>query len=163
MTFKETKEGYSVYILHRGEDDVSVSTGKVTAVSMPRISAPQMGVFSPAQTQQMVVDVTIDDGVKTRTYTIPEGHSTTYAGNDLVLSTSKEGIVHEVEAMKGRADEVLRSVEKNRTLSSKCERILEEWNPVMKEKRETEERFGKIEDKLGEMSQVLQAISAKLA
>jgi len=160
MTFKDVKAGYLVYLLHRKDNEIKVTTGKVTAVSLPRIQVPQQ--FVPAQTQQLVVDVTIDDEGITKSYTIPETHTTTYAGNDLVLSTTKDGILREVEAMKASAEEVLASVDKNKAVVSSCDKILTEWNPVFKEKKETEERFGKIENALSDMSNILKAISDKV-
>jgi len=143
MTFKDIKTGYNIYMLHKG-DDMSLAIGKVISVSAPRI--PQgANMFQPNQTQQLVVDITIDENGQQKTYTIPDMLEVTYAGTDLAIATSKEAVVREIEAMKGRADDVIGSIDKQRKISSQCAKLLEEYNPAMKEKRENEERFQRLE------------------
>lgn len=99
---------------------------------------------------QIVADVTIQNGNKSATYTIPENLSITYAG-DIVLSTDKDGLVHEIEALKNRAEQILASVDKQREILDKANGLLAELNPVFKEKKETDLRFSKIEKSICEM------------
>ena len=73
----------------------------------------------------MVVDVTIDAKGATKTYTIPETATITYAAN-LVLSTDKEGILREVEAMKSASEQALAQVDKHKDTIAKCDELLEE-------------------------------------
>lgn len=150
MTFKEIKPNYPVYALYRG-DEPRVVQGKIINVSMPHVE-PVMGIN---KTAQMVVDVTAEIDGKTSSYSIPESLSVTYAGTDLVLSTDREGIIREVEGMKAQSEEILASVDKHKKILDGCNVILTEWNPAYKEKRETEERFNKIETSIGRLSELV--------
>ncbi len=157
MLFKDLKIGYQVYILHKGED-IKVSVGKVIAVSPPRFPQTQ-GNF---QAMQMVVDVTIEENGESRTYTTPDSLSVTYAGNELVIATEREGILREIETIKAHNEEELSKVANRRALVAKCERILTEWNPMFKEKRENEERFAKLETSMTDLKSMLSGLIKEL-
>lgn len=148
MLFKDLKAGYPVYIFHK-DGEKRITQGKVTAISPSHLPpTPTM------QTMQMVVDVTIDDGGLSRTYTIPDNISVTYA-NDLVLSTDRDGVIREVEILKNQCAEELAKIEEYKKAVSECEKILSEWNPVFREKRETEERFSKLETSMSELKSMM--------
>lgn len=160
MTFKEIKTGYPTYHLNRST--VQVSQGKVKDASPAHVqqSNPmQPSMFSP--TQPMVVDITIEEGGTTKTYTIPENLDTTYAG-DMVISTSRENIIREVEAMKARSEEAIAQQSHHKEVIGKCDTILTEWNPAFKEKKQTEERFGKIEDQIADIGKMVKTLIDKL-
>lgn len=145
MVFKDVKQNYSVYILNK--QDMSITDGKVISVGFPHMdlnSKPAIGQSG------MVVDVTIESGEKTATYTIPENLSITYAG-DIVLSTDKQGLIYEIESMKSTAEKILESVPKQKEVVEKATALLADINPVYKEKKETEQRFAKIEESISRM------------
>ena len=150
MMFKDIKQNYPVFIFNK--QDLSVVQGKVVATTFPhvdmnstqKVNPTALSPASPLGTQ-MVVDVTIEAGGKTATYTIPESLSVTYAGN-VVLSTDRDGITREVEALKSSAEQVLSSVDRQKEIVEKTTSLLAELNPAYKEKKETEERFSAIEE-----------------
>ena len=150
MMFKDIKQNYPVFIFNK--QDLSVVQGKVVATTFPhvdmnsaqKVTPTSLSPASPLGTQ-MVVDVTIEAGGKTATYTIPESLSVTYAGN-MVLSTDREGIAREVEALKSSAEQVLSSVDRQKEIVEKTTSLLAELSPAYKEKKETEERFSAIEE-----------------
>lgn len=150
MLFKDLKQNYPVHIFDK--QNVEYIQGKVTSVSLPRMQMPSMNMNS--LNNSMVVDITIDAGGRSATYSIPEGLSVTYAGN-LVLSVEVDGIVKEIEAMKNTAEQVLNSVERQKEIKKKTCELLVELNPVYKEKKDTEERFNKIETSVSEMKNML--------
>ena len=155
MLFKELKQGYPVYILCKGER-MRVTTGKAVNISLPY--APAMKGGQPPEynpmTMQMVVDVTVEaDGV-TKTYSIPETLSVTYA-DGIVLATSKDGIIHDVEAMKGQSVEVVNSIDKHKKIIEDCDRILEEWNPQLAETRKQDQRISGLEEKVEGIGKML--------
>lgn len=143
MLFKDVKQNYTVYILDK--QDMNISQAKVSAVGFPR-----MDIMQNTHNTQTVVDITLDSNSKIATYTIPENLSVTYAGN-IVLSTDKDGLMHEIEAMKNNAEQVLASVDKQKQILDKANTLLSELNPVYKEKKETDLRFSKIENSISEM------------
>nr|UWD62758.1 MAG: hypothetical protein [Bacteriophage sp.] len=59
--------------------------------------------------------------------------------------------MHEIEAMKNNAEQVLASVDKQKQILDKANTLLSELNPVYKEKKETDLRFSKIENSISEM------------
>ena len=149
MLFKDIKQNYPVYILDKQE--FCIIQGKATAVSFPRIEMNQKTGRS-----EMVIDVTVEANGKTATYAIPENLSVTYAGN-IVLSTDKQGLTGEVEAMVASADQVIASVAHAQKIKDNAPTILAELNPVYREKQETEQRFGKIEGSISEMKELMQS------
>lgn len=144
-----------VYILDTRE--LALIQGKATQISFPRLDMNQK-----TGKTEMVVDVTIEANGKTATYTIPEGHSVTYAGH-LVLATEKSGLVGEVEAQKANAEQVLASAARAKDIIDKAPMLLAELNPMFKEKQKTEQRFGKIETSIDEMKGMMESLLKKLS
>ena len=155
MLFKDLKIGYPVYIFHK-DGEKRITQGKVTAISPSRL--PQTPSL---QTMQMVVDVTIDDGGSSRTYAIPDNTSVTYT-HGLVLSTDREGVIREVEILRNQCADELAKIEEYRKSVSECEKILAEWNPVFREKRETEERFSKLETSMSDLKSMMSGLIKEL-
>ena len=155
MLFKDLKIGYPVYIFHK-DGEKRITQGKVTAISPSRL--PQTPSI---QTMQLVVDVTIDDGGSSRTYAIPDNTSVTYS-NGLVLSTDREGVIREVEILRNQCADELAKIEEYRKSVSECEKILTEWNPVFREKRETEERFSKLETSMSDLKSMMSGLIKEL-
>ena len=138
MTFKELKQGYPIYMLDK--DKLEVKCGKVRENSFPRIE--QMN-----GQRTMVVDVSVECDGKTATYTMPEDSCVVYA-NNLVISTHQQGLTTEVEKMKEEAERILASVDRQEKIISVADDLLAQLNPTLKEKRETEQRFQKIEGRM---------------
>jgi len=161
MLFKDVKTGYPIFILHK-TDPLILSQGKV--ISNPTTHVSQIQPFNPMNTQttQMMVDVTIEDGGVTKTYTIPETSSVTY-GNDLVLSTDREGLIREVESMKAVSQDHLNQVSFHEKRLASCEKILSDLNPAFKEKKDTEARFGKIENDMKDVKTMITDLIKKLS
>lgn len=155
MLFKDLKIGYPVYIFHK-DGEKRITQGKVTAISPSRL--PQTPSL---QTMQMVVDVTIDDGGSSRTYAIPDNTSVTYT-NGLVLSTDRDGVIREVEILRNQCADELAKIDEYRKSVSECEKILAEWNPVFREKRETEERFSKLETSMSDLKSMMSGLIKEL-
>lgn len=147
MIFKDIKSGYPVYILDRGK--MEAVTGKVVGVSGPRYMQMQ-GI----QQTQIVVDITIETDGVSQQYAIPESLSVTYSG-DLVLSTDREGILREVEALKGKSVDIVNSIDKHKATIESCDRILQEWNPAFAERKKQEERITGLESKVDKISDML--------
>lgn len=142
MLFKDTKAGYPVYLLDK--EQTKATQGKVISVSAPRVQTPQGTTFAPSLTASLVVDVTIEAEGTTRTYTIPETSALAYAGL-LVLSTDKEGILREVQALKTASEDALSKIAKHEQTIAGCNKVLEEWDTAFAEKRKTDERITGIE------------------
>lgn len=152
LLFKDIKQNYPVYILDKQE--LTLIEGKVTQVSFPHLESSQRPGGIMGQ-QPMVIDVTISAGGKVATYTIPEHLCITDAGSTLVLSTEKETLIHEVEAMKNNAIQVLSTIDRQKDIIDKSEKLLVELNPATKEKAAYEKRFKSIESSVGDIKEIL--------
>lgn len=133
MLFRDIKPNYPVYFLDK--DKVTAYEGKVVSASVPR--------YIPTQTS-LVVDITIEANGATHTYTIPESSTLTYA-NNVVLSTDKDGILREVQAMKSASEHHLSETEHHREIVDSCNRLLEEIDTTFAEKRKQDKRIEGIE------------------
>lgn len=157
MTFKELKQGYPVYILDK--ENLKVKNGKVQNASFPRVDMME-------GQRQMVVDVTVECDGKTATYTMPEDSCVVYAKN-LVISTHTQGLTAEVEKMKGEAEQILASVDRQNAIIDCADDLLAQLNPTLKEKRETEQRFQKIEGRMNgvddKLDKLLSLVQSKTA
>lgn len=146
MTFKELKQGYPVYILDK--EKLTVKQGKVVNASFPRIDTQSTG-------RQMVVDITLEQDGKNAVYTMPEDSAVVYA-NNLVLSTEQHCLAVEVEKMKADAERILATVDAQKGIIEVADDLLAQLNPSFKEKRETEQRFEKIETRLDKLIQLME-------
>lgn len=148
LLFKDIKQNYPVYILDK--QNISLIEGKVTQVSFPHLDSR-----NTYGTSHMVVDVTITAGDKVATYTIPEHLSITEAGPSIVLSTEKENLGHELEAMKNSALQIIASVDRQKEIVEKADLLLRDLNPVFKDKALYEERFRNLETGMCDIKELL--------
>lgn len=154
MLFKDIKQNYPVFILNK--QDVTFSQGKVTSVSLPH-----MDNSNPMVMGKSVIDVAIETEGKSATYAIPENLSIVYAG-DIVLSTDRDGIMREVEAMKASAEQAIKNVERQKMIVEKSTSLLTELNPVFKEKQENEQRMTKMENSIEELKNMFAGFMKKM-
>lgn len=153
MTFKELKQGYNIYILDK--DCMCVKQAKVISVSAPHIDKKTFEIGAA-----LVVDVMLDiDGVG-GTYTFKEDTETGYA-QQTVITTDKQNILREVEVIKSQTEDALSQVDAHRERLQKCNDILSEYNPAIKEKRAIDERFGKLESSMDELKDMLSGLLTK--
>ena len=120
MIFRDIKQHNKVYILDKM--NVTIDEGIVTAVGIPQ----------PNMEGKIVIDVTINVKDKQATYTIPEQLSVTRA-NNLVLATDQKDLIQELETMKTNAKLIIDSVETQKTILQKADKLLLELNPILKE------------------------------
>lgn len=150
MTFRELKQGYSLYILDK--DSMSVKQGRVVSVSAPHIDKKGFELGA-----KLVVDVMLDvDGVTT-TYTFKEDSDVGYF-NSTVITADKQNILREVEATKSQSEEVLSQTDMHRKRLERCNIILADLNPAIREKQAIDERFVKLEGSIDEIKHMLSNI-----
>ena len=147
MFFKDLKATYPVYIFDRAS--VTVSTPKVTDVSIPHVDAKVGGATS------LVVDVATEDG---NTYVIMSDCDIAYPDGK-VIATELQPILREITAMKSSAEQALRQVDTNKKLVDQCNSLLADLDPVQRERQKTEERFTKIEEMQRQMYDMLKTMS----
>ena len=149
MLFKDLKTNYPVYIFDKAT--TSVQEGKVVNTGLPHFDLNQPSY------SRMVTDVTIKVGDITKTYTFKDDSDIGYADN-LVISPNRDVILREVESVKDQSEQILEQIDLHKTTVDKCNKILSEFNPVFKEKKETEQRFSQLESSVTDIKTMLSNI-----
>lgn len=153
MTFRELKQGYSIYVLDK--DSMCVKQAKVMSVSTPHIDKRGFEIGA-----SLVVDVVLDIDGAIATYTFKEDTETGFFGTN-VITVDKQNIVREVEVVKTQSEEALSQVDIHKDRLSKCNEILAEFNPAIKEKQAIDQRFVKLEGSIDEIKNMLSNIVNK--
>lgn len=139
IQFKDIRAGHTLYLFDKEKTDYMPS--KVENVKPPYFTTS--GV-------QKVVDVTLQRCGESKTYVVPEDASVAYVGS-LMIATEKEQVQLEVMGVRGAADARLKSHDADIECVEQCDKVLEQLDETIAEKRETERRFASIEQKLNEL------------
>ena len=142
MLLKDCQKGYPIFILNRNE--IAACQGKIIDVSRPHFDSR-----NPTSTG-MVIDVTVEIDGKQTSFVMSENANIAYTDN-LVISCDRTDIMREVELICSRNEEELKQTAVREKTVQKCKAIIEEWNPAVKQQRETDERISKIETALTEL------------
>ena len=140
MLFKELKGNYPIFLLDRAT--LSFEQAKVMNVQ-PNYQSVNMN--------RMEVNVTIQtkEG-KQNTYAVADSEQSAYAGN-LFISTSKDCIINEVNALKNASEEILSKVEEHKKTVERGKELLAELDTSFRDQQKTNERLNQMESKLDEI------------
>lgn len=166
MLFKDIKQNFPIYILDKSS--VELTKGKVTATTFPRPDNQQNNYNMPngnygtvvnpinQNNQRMVIDLTIEAGGRSATYTVSENASVNYAGN-LIITTEPSLLASEVEAIKNSAEQALapERVNQLKDMLEKSTALLSELNPTFKQQQEYDKRLGTMENSVNELKDML--------
>lgn len=140
MLFKELKGNYPIFLLDRAT--LSFEQAKVMNVQ-PNYQSVNMN--------RIEVNVTIQNKEgKQNTYAVADSEQSAYAGN-LFISTSKDCIINEVNALKNASEEVLSKVDEHKQTVEKCKNLLAELDTSFRDQQKTNERLNQMESKLDEI------------
>lgn len=140
MLFKELKGNYPIFLLDRAT--LKFEQAKVMNVQ-PNYQSVNMN--------RIEVNVTIQNKEgKQNTYAVADSEQSAYAGN-LFISTSKDCIINEVNALKNASEEVLSKVEEHKQTVEKCKELLAELDTTFRDQQKTNERLDQMESKLDEI------------
>lgn len=140
MLFKELKSNYPIFLLDRAT--LSFEQARVMNVQ-PNYQSVNMN--------RIEVNVTIQNKEgKQNTYAVADSEQSAYAGN-LFISTSKDSIINEVNALKNASDEVLSKVEEHKQTVEKCKNLLAELDTSFRDQQKTNQRLDQMESKLDEI------------
>ena len=140
MLFKELKSNYPIFLLDRAT--LNFEQARVMNVQ-PNYQSVNMN--------RIEVNVTIQNKEgKQNTYAVADSEQSAYAGN-LFISTSKDSIINEVNALKNASEEVLSKVEEHKQTVEKCKNLLAELDTTFRDQQKTNERLDQMENKLDEI------------
>ena len=111
---------------------------------------------------QTVVDVAIEFGGKATTYVTPERTTVIYTPDNSIISTELRPLLQEVEADKMRSQEAIKMHDAHVQNVRECDELLEQWNPDLRDKRQTEERFGRMEERFDRMESMMSKLISNL-
>lgn len=161
MQFKDIKQGQSVFILDKSE--MAINQGKViNNVYHVDSNNNNYGSVFTQQSNTIYRDVTIEIGGKSSVYVIPELLETTKAGN-IVLSTSSEALIKEVNAICNDAKEKLANRDYYQMVVDKTPELLVTLNPALKKEQETETRLKAVEGSVQEVKDLVKTLVEKLS
>ena len=107
--------------------------------------------YQSVNMNRIEVNVTIQNKEgKQNTYAVADSEQSAYAGN-LFISTSKDCIINEVNALKNASEEVLSKVEEHKQTVEKCKELLGELDTTFRDQQKTNERLDQMENKLDEI------------
>lgn len=138
--FKELKAGYPVYLFDRAS--LAYEQAKVMNV-LPNYNVGNYG--------KMEVNITIQtkDG-KQNTYSVADTEQSAYAGN-LLVSTNKECVINEINALRNNSDEILQNVDSHKRIVKECDKLLAELDTGFRDKKNTERRLDTLEQTMQEI------------
>lgn len=161
MQFKDIKQGQQVFILDKSE--MAINQGKViNNVYHVDSNNNNYGSVFTQQSNTIYRDVTIEIGGKSSVYVIPELLETTKAGN-IVLSTSSEALIKEVNAICNDAKEKLANRDYYQMVVDKTPELLVTLNPALKKEQETETRLKAVEGSVQEVKDLVKTLVEKLS
>lgn len=161
MTFKEVRQGNTVFVFDRNM--VTVKKGVTSMVSLPHID-PKAPLNAG-----MVIDIDITVDGQTGKYVVPETSESVTTAGGLYLTPNNALLLNDIHNVKQQRQLVLNSVEQYKKDIEKCDTLLAEFDPVYKDRQQTETRLSKIEkaiesipsieETLGKMAKVLDKLS----
>lgn len=163
--FQSLRQANPFFILYKGENP-RCEIGSVVSVSNP---APkfqnQFNAYQP--NQEMVVDVKVKVGESTYTYNqLPANLAVAdlnQEGVNVTVSSNRDALNSEVEAMLQRSRDIVDSVDHHRMVIASCEDMLKELNPKFAKEKAIEENITQLNDKVGGLEGTLQNIQDMLA
>lgn len=149
MLFKDAHIGNQIFLFDR--TSLELFQGTITNVVSSHID-------TKAPFSKMVVDVSANIDGKPQTFTIDDTLSIAYFGNT-AISCERDSILHEVETLKYNSENIVKDIDKHKEIIHKCETLLSIYNPAIKERKENEERFSKLEDKIDRLASLMESIA----
>lgn len=168
--FQQLRPNSQIYILHRGGESLSIETGFVTNVSIPRFKFSNTQVPIGGQqlpNQSMVVDIAANVGGQAINYTqidagadIAESFGSN--GESIVITTSKEAMNSEILSLKQRSQDVINSKPYHEKLITEYDKIYLELNPDYAEKEQQKSEMKSMKEQMNEMAKTMTVLLDKL-
>lgn len=159
--FSNLRTNSQVYILHKDASPY-VEIGTVISVSQP---VPKFPMNNFMGQQEMVVDVTIKINDSTVTLQkLPANLDIADQGvnGNMVITTSREAMNAEVDALRQKSLGILNSVEHHQKVVQDCEILLQRLNPEFAEQRQQKQEIDTLKAQMSEMMSGMKELMAQL-
>lgn len=145
MLFKNAKIGQIIHVLDR-------KTAQYFAAKVEQpVGVPHYEPNNPT----LMVDVVLNIEGQTRTFSIPENLSATYAG-DLCLSTDTSDLLIELDQMEVQGEKALQDVPRIEKMLQAVKERKMQLNPALKLKQEQDNRMQKLETSVQNLTDMFQ-------
>jgi hypothetical protein len=159
--FSNLRTNSQVYILHK-ESSPYVDVGTVVSVSQP---VPKFPMNNFMNQQELVVDVTVKINDSTVTLQkLPANLDIADQGinGNMVITTSREAMNAEVDALRQKSLGILNSVEYHKKVVQDCEILLQRLNPEFAEQRQQKQEIDTLKAQMSEMMSGMKELMAQL-
>lgn len=159
--FSNLRTNSQVYILHK-ESSPYVDVGTVVSVSQP---VPKFPMNNFMNQQELVVDVTVKINDSTVTLQkLPANLDIADQGinGNMVITTSREAMNAEVDALRQKSLGILNSVEYHQKIVQDCEVLLQRLNPEFAEQRQQKQEIDALKAQMSEMMSGMKELMAQL-
>lgn len=159
--FSNLRTNSQVYILHK-ESSPYVDVGTVISVSQP---VPKFPMNNFMNQQELVVDVTVKINDNTVTLQkLPANLDIADQGvnGNMVITTSREAMNAEVDALRQKSLGILNSVEYHQKVVQDCELLLQRLNPEFAEQRQQKQEIDNLKAQMSEMMLGMKELMAQL-
>lgn len=158
--FSGLRQNSTIYILEKTEVP-SLKIGQVMSVSNPK---PKYGTTAPLYgNPEQEVDISVKVGDTSMEFKRLPAHLSIANDGNMVVSESREAMYNEVDGMKRTSQSVLDSIPYHEGVVNACDAMSEVLNPAIAKERQTEQRIGAMEEKMGGMESTLLNIQDMLA
>lgn len=162
--FQSLRNGTPLYVLHKNEPRLEV--GDVTFVSNPTAQFGQSYQMGNLMGQPTTVDVNIKVEGQEKPIEIkqlPAALSIADYGNGMVISESKEAIINEIGLLKNNSQKVIDSIDQHKQIVLKCDELLQELNPQIKQEAERSREIESLSKRVGNMESSMGRIEEMLS
>lgn len=159
--FSNLRTNSQIYILHK-EASPYVEVGTVMNVSQP---VPKFPMNNFMNQQELIVDVTVKINDSTVTLQkLPANLDIADQGinGNMVITTSREAMNSEVEALRQKSMGILNSVEYHQKVVQDCEILLQRLNPEFAEQRQQKQEIDTLKAQMSEMMSDMKDLMAQL-
>jgi hypothetical protein len=159
--FSNLRTNSQIYILHK-EASPYVEVGTVMNVSQP---VPKFPMNNFMNQQELVVDVTVKINDSTVTLQkLPANLDIADQGinGNIVITTSREAMNSEVDALRQKSLGILNSVEYHQKVVQDCEILLQRLNPEFAEQRQQKQEIDTLKAQMSEMMSDMKDLMAQL-
>lgn len=156
--FQSLRIGTPLYVFYKNEPRLEI--GEVAFVSQPvnQFNQPVYGSNQPAN-----VDIQVTLGKDTLNLKgLPATFTVADCGNGMVVSESREAISTEISIMRTNSQKVLDSIEQHKDIVRKCNELLQEINPQIKQDAERAKEIEELAQRVGGLENSISDIKGLL-
>ena len=156
--FQSLRIGTPLYVLRKNEPKLEM--GEVTFVSQPvnQFGQPVYGSTQPATVdiKIQIADKQMDLQKLPATFTIAD------CGNGIVVSESRDAISNEINILRQNSQRILESTEQHQAIVQKCNELLAELNPQVRQEAERTKEIESLGNRVGGLESSLEDIKGML-